>query len=649
MKTNKLLKVISSLTLVSIICYTLPVMAYTKEETVYSKLDSEGNSYKTIVSNHIKNINAQQTIKDISDLLNIENTNGYETFERYGNTVVWNANGNDIYYQGESEKQLPISCHISYELDRKEISKEEILGKSGNVKITLEYTNNEKHIVNINGRNEIMYTPFLVVTGTVINNETNKNIKISNGKIMDDGTKTVVVGMAFPGMQESLGLKEKDFELPSKIEIEMDTTDFELDTIASFVTPKIIESKEDLKKLDKIDEVYQKISTLQSASDEILKGAQTLKQGTEEYSDKKQEFNTAMKQVAEGMSNANQSYNEINTGITTLNKSSKELGNGAKKVSEGTEQVSQNLNLIADKLSEAEEGSKKLETGEQQLVQGLDKITTSLNTKNTTETAKNLQTLIKQNDDTIKLLTKTNETLKAQITETNSAQLTAQIEANKNIITLLTANKKSQEETLNTLQASSQLQEGINSLKNGITALQEGNKELTKGITSLKNGANTLASKTKELNTGANSLYKGSTQLSNGTQKIEQGSNKMKEGLNTLDISTTKLSTADDALTEGSKTIEDGANSLYEGIFKFNKEGINPICDAINNNLSNVTKRVKKLGELSLEYNNYTLLENGEDGSVQFVMLVDGLKKESKQKQDGEEIILKDDNRDYSE
>lgn len=55
--------------------------------------------------------------------------------------------------------------------------------------------------------------------------------------------------MAVPGMEESLG---GEIELPSKIEIEMDTTDFEIDTIASFVTPHIIESKEDLEKLDKL-------------------------------------------------------------------------------------------------------------------------------------------------------------------------------------------------------------------------------------------------------------------------------------------------------------------------------------------------------------------------------------------------------------
>ena len=34
---------------------SIPVMAYTKEESVYSKLDNNGIAYQTIVSNHLKN------------------------------------------------------------------------------------------------------------------------------------------------------------------------------------------------------------------------------------------------------------------------------------------------------------------------------------------------------------------------------------------------------------------------------------------------------------------------------------------------------------------------------------------------------------------------------------------------------------------
>lgn len=644
MKNKSILKVISSLTLVSMMCYTLPVMAYTKEETIYSKLDASGKQYQTIVSSHIKNTDAQTTLKDISDLLNIENTNGYETFEKDGNTVVWNANRKDIYYKGESKKELPVSCNIKYELGGKEISKDEIVGKSGKVKITLEYTNNEKHTVNINGKNETMYTPFLVIAGTMINNETNKNITISNGKVIDDGSKTVVVGMAFPGMQESLGINKKDFELPIKIEIEMDTTDFELDTIANFVTPKIVESKDDLAKLDKLDKVYEKVATLQSASDEILNGAKTLKDGTEEYSNKKQEFNTAVKQVSGGMSSASKSYQELDNGINILNKSSKVLGNGAKQISNGTSQVSQNLDLIATKLGEVEEGSKKLEQGEAQIAEGLKQISSGIKLEDSSESVKNLKALIKQNQDTIDTLTNANKALKAQLTQENSSIIKPQIEANTKMIALLTANKTAQEETLKTLSSTSQsitkLENGIKQLQTGVSSLQAGNKELTIGITQLKEGTTTLAEKSKELTSGAKSLYKGTQDLSKGTSELSQGSSQIKQGLNTLDTSTAKLTVADDALTTGAITIKDGANTLYEGIFKFNEEGIKPICNLINGNVKNITKRVKKLGELSLEYNNYTMLEEGEEGSVQFILLTDAIKGESKQKQNGEDVIL---------
>lgn len=644
MKSKNKLKVISSLTLVSMMCYTLPVMAYTKEETVYSKLDATGDSYQTIVSTHIKNSDVEETLNDISDLLNIENTNGYEAFEKDGNTVIWNANGNDIYYRGESKKELPVSCNIRYELDGKEIAEDEIIGKSGKVKVILEYTNNEKHIVNINGKNETLYTPFLVITGTMINNETNKNITISSGKVIDDGSKTVAIGLAFPGMQESLGINKKDFELPTKIEIEMDTTDFELDTIASFVTPKIIENKEDLEKMDKLDEVYKKVSILQSASDEILNGAKTLKEGTEEYSSKKQEFNSAMKQVSGGMSSANKSYQELDNGINTLNKSSKVLGNGAKQISDGTSQVSQNLDLIAIKLGEVEEGSKKLEQGEMQIVEGLKQISSSIKLEDSNESIKSLKTLIKQNQDTIDTLTKTNKALKAQLTEENSSMLTPQIEANTKMIALLTANKTAQEETLKNLSKTSEqvtkLENGIKQLQTGISSLQAGNKELTTGISTLKEGTTTLAGKSKELTSGAKTLYKGTLDLSKGTAELSQGSSQMKQGLSTLDASATQLTSADDALTQASITIKDGANTLYEGIFKFNEEGIKPICNLVNGNVKNITKRVKKLGELSLEYNNYTMLEDGKKGSVQFILLTDEIKSKSKQKQDGENVIL---------
>ena len=50
----------------------------------------------------------EKTITDKSDLTDIENVKGDETFKQDGKTVKWNADGNDIYYQGKSDKELPV-------------------------------------------------------------------------------------------------------------------------------------------------------------------------------------------------------------------------------------------------------------------------------------------------------------------------------------------------------------------------------------------------------------------------------------------------------------------------------------------------------------------------------------------------------------
>ena len=134
-----------------------------------------------------------------------------------GNSLIWKADQKDIYYQGESQKELPVECQIKYELDGKEAKPEEIVGKTGHVKITIQYTNKEEHKVNINGMEQKMYTPFVAVAGTVLQNDTNKNIEISNGKVINDGSKTLVMGMALPGLQESLKVDKTDMEIPDSI------------------------------------------------------------------------------------------------------------------------------------------------------------------------------------------------------------------------------------------------------------------------------------------------------------------------------------------------------------------------------------------------------------------------------------------------
>ena len=82
---NKIIsKVVSGTLLFSMVGYTLPVLGYTKDETVYSKLDDSKKNYETIVSTHIKNTENEEIIRDLSDLLNVKNTSGDETYTQNG-------------------------------------------------------------------------------------------------------------------------------------------------------------------------------------------------------------------------------------------------------------------------------------------------------------------------------------------------------------------------------------------------------------------------------------------------------------------------------------------------------------------------------------------------------------------------------------
>lgn len=277
-------KIVSTVLLGTMCMYTMPVFANTKEETVYSKLDNSGNGYQTIVSTKLQNDQNAELLNDISELMNIKNTNGDETFSQDGNKLVWQANGKNIQYQGETTKELPIDTIIKYELDGKEVEAKDIVGKSGKVKITVEYKNKDIHTVKVNGKYVKMYTPFVVVAGTIFDNAKNTNIKVENGKILENGNKTIAVGMCMPGMQESLALSENDIKIPESFSVEMDAEEFEMNNIVSYATAKVLDET-DLNAFDKLDEIYEKVNDLQSASNQLVDGASQLKDGANELKD----------------------------------------------------------------------------------------------------------------------------------------------------------------------------------------------------------------------------------------------------------------------------------------------------------------------------------------------------------------------------
>ncbi len=654
---TKFKKVVSTILLGTMFTYTLPVLAYTKEESVYSKLDANGKAYQTIVSDHLKNTEKESVLQDLSDLMNIENVSGDQELKQENNTLTWKAEGEDIYYEGKTEKQLPIECQVIYELDGEEVSKEEIVGKSGNVKITLHFTNHEEREVTINGRRQTMYVPFVVAIGTIIDNENNKNITVTNGKTMDDGTKTMVAGIAMPGMQENLAISESQFEIPESVEISMEAKDFESNAIYIFATPKVFEEK-DLDIFDKLDGLYAKMNTLSSSMNQIEEGANTLKEGTNTYYEKSQEFNNAVGQIAGGASTLNKSYKDLDDGINNLDKSSGKLNSGAKDLNAGATAISDSLQTVNESVKKLAQGGVDLATGEKDLTAGLDKIIGSVSQVTAVDNKAKiteLQQLLTTNNGTIKNLNNGNTSLQATLDQlkllpetdeikTQKANIQTQITANSSIITLLETNNGAIEQTIATLEATDltqmkELEDGLTSLKDGLGTLQAGTTDLNAGLGKLQVGTSQLADASKDLATGSKDLYAGTQTLKEGTNQLSSGSAQIKAGINTLNSGSSELKDASKSLTEGAGTINDGTETLTDGITQFNKDGIQVLYNTINGQVKDLQVRVEKMQQLANEYKTFTMAEENAEGNVKFIMMIDSLKKEDIAK---EQVILPD-------
>ena len=101
---------------------TTPILAATqdtenavsKEETVYVNATAEGEVKDITVSDWLKNSgSADGDVSDVSDLEGIKNVKGDETFTQDGENVTWNTDSSDIYYQGTSNKELPVDMKIN--------------------------------------------------------------------------------------------------------------------------------------------------------------------------------------------------------------------------------------------------------------------------------------------------------------------------------------------------------------------------------------------------------------------------------------------------------------------------------------------------------------------------------------------------------
>ena len=122
-----------------------------KQETVYVIAKADGSVEKVIVSELLNNNDKADTITDSSNLSNIVNTKNDAAYTMQSDALVWEAEGDAVYYRGDSENEVPVSFDITFKLDGKTVSADEIAGKSGKLEMIFNYKNNLSQTVIIDG------------------------------------------------------------------------------------------------------------------------------------------------------------------------------------------------------------------------------------------------------------------------------------------------------------------------------------------------------------------------------------------------------------------------------------------------------------------------------------------------------------------
>lgn len=648
--------------------------APSKDEMVYVLSGADGGVKKIIVSDWIKNALASNTINDKTELTDIENVVGNESYtSESDNTVIWDAQGNDIYYQGNIQKELPIDMSVTYKLDGKEVPPSELIGKSGKVTIRYDYTNKQYENIEINGKKEKIYVPFAVLTGVVLDNDVFRNVEVTGGKLLNDGSRTAVIGVALPGLQENLALPDDKLDIPDYVEITADANNFELGMTLTIATNQLF-SEIDTDSFSSVDSLNGSMGELKDAMSQLLDGSSQLYDGLSALLESSKELVAGINKLSDGTE-------KLKTGIGDLDSGALELQTGAKQLSDG-------LNTLTDKNDSLNGGAKQvfetlLTTANTQLkaaglevskltIDNYDKVLNnviaSLDKSAVYEKAlSTVKAAVEEKRPYIEqqVTSTVKEQVKVKVTQSVQELVTEQVIASavkmdkesydaavqsgivdkntqaaikqaidnqmksSDVLKLIDSktNEQMQSDSIRKTveqNTEAQVQKAIsdNMSSKEVQAQLSATSEGAKSVISLKAsldsynafylGLKSYTDGVSQAAAGANKLKSGTDELKNGTNQLNAGAAELKKGVDTLKGSMP-------ALTDGITQLKDGAKKLSEGLKEFNDKGIQKLIDAFDGDLNGLVTRLRATKDVSKNYKSFSSESKEIDGQVKFI------------------------------
>ena len=593
-----------------------------KDESVYVKADASGKVNETTVTEWLKNPNNGKT-EDVTELQNVENVKGDETYTTDSEgSVSWKSEGKDIYYQGTTDKELPVDVEITYTLDGKKVEAKDLKGKDGELEMKVQYTNQSKETVDVSGESVEMYTPFAMVTAMMLPNDEYTNVTIDHGKIVSDGDKNIVVGLGFPGMEENLNLEGKDIDIdiPDSFTITADVKNASVGPTMTVASSDVLEQF-GLDEIDSFDDLSDSVGELENAAEQLTDGSAKAADGSSALADGSNTLATGAGTLADGTSALATGVKTLADGVNTLNSKSGDLTKGVSDLASGVNDYTGGVSDLADGSSKVSAGAESLKNGLETAQTGIEGLAAGVGTLRggfegdgtqnnpgannlangtvqaigaTSTAIDNLAALIKdmagnqgavQAQATINgkdqaVEAAVNQLVSAGIvTEENKESCAAAIRTAVNdhisAEAKVTSEKASADPTgaieaaktaVGTASAyAAGLQTNVGVLYEGTKTVQSGVEDLKKGNSQLAAGAKDLADGTSALASGASTLNDKSGLLVAGTSKLKEGGNQLATGVGQLAAGASAAVTGAGEVAKGAGALKTGADALADG------------------------------------------------------------------------------------
>lgn len=640
-----------------------------KEETVYVNLDSDGTVDDVTVSNWLKNVTGTGDVQDISNLKDIKNVKGDETFTQNGDKLTWKANDADIYYQGTTDEKPPVNVKISYQLDGKDIKAEDLAGKSGKLKMTIQYENNSTFEDEVDGKNVKMNTPFLMASAVILPVDTFSEVTVSQGKLVSEGSNQILVAYGMPGLADSLNLTddmkdEMNEKLGDTVTVEATVKDFSMDSIYTVASSSEF-SDIDLDDDSDMNDLEDAVNDLADATDELISGSSDLSDGLTTLKDN-------FKTYASGVGDVSKGASDLSTGAGKLAKGIKQYTNGVTTLTNGAGQYVSGANQLASGVTQYIAGEKVLDDGISKLynsakdfpakysdfdaglndyVNGVNSIPTTISKKvgditdgyetavGAADTATAVAAAKKAADaaiDATSLDADKKDALKAEIEKALTTAAEEQRANDKKVAEKVTENVKSKGMSdLNSQFA--ELAEGGNDLvtnsatiKAGIAAVGSGAKDLYDGVKQLSSANDTLLKGATTLSKSGLSLTDGIKTLTGSTKTLTSSANQLSNGASKLSKGASKLDSATKEVSSGVNKLQDGSVTLLDGMNQFKNEGTGKLQNEYNSKIKTVMDRFKAITKDADDYKSFSGIADGMDGSVKFIFQTAEIKSDDK-------------------